>query len=94
MNCTKTGCHVFLASHGEYLYGDAFESDDKKTVVFRVVDTSRKPLADKIHYTVVAPDQWFDKETKATSTLIASAYINYGYEGKAIASLKLVEGGS
>ncbi len=85
MNCMKTGCHVYLKNYGEYLYGDAFESADNKVALFRIVERSRKPLFNRLHYTIEESSQWFDKDKEgATSTLIAFDFKNHGYEGKEI----------
>ena len=81
--CIKTGAHVRLSSHGEWLYGDVFKTS-KGDLIMRVCDRRREPLLDVKHFTIMSYDVWFD-ETKTSgdhnSTLVAEGFIEHGYEG-------------
>jgi len=83
MICIKTGAHVRLTSHGEWLYGDVFKTT-KGDYVMRVCERRREPLIDVKHFTFHSYDIWFD-ETKTSgeqnSTLCAEGVQDHGYEG-------------
>lgn len=83
MQCVKTGAHVYLASHGEWLYGDVFMTS-KSDLVMRVCERRHKPLINVKHFTVMGYDVWFD-ETQTSggqnSTLVAEGFIDHGYTG-------------
>lgn len=88
MTCTKTGAHIFIEQYGEYCWGDAFEvtADDEtgaSIAYFRIVSRSFVPHLYALHYTVLGIDNWLDKDSPI-STLIATSFINHGYEGKPI----------
>lgn len=82
MQCTKTGCHVYLKEYGEYVYGDAHMVGN--VLVLRIVQRSFSgPLADRLHYEVGQAEGWFDKNrSDGSSTLLTTQYIDHGYEGK------------
>ena len=84
--CIKTGAHVRLNSHTEWLYGDVFRTS-QGTLLMRVCDRRREPLLDVKHFTFMSYDVWFDEnETSSNrnSTLVAEGFIDHGYEGISI----------
>lgn len=89
MTCIKTGCTVYLDCYGEWLYGDAFRTDNG-TYYFRLVDRTRnkqmlEDYGSRLHFSVESFDNWFDLDAtsaKTPSTLIAKGEVIYhGYEG-------------
>jgi hypothetical protein len=61
MPCTRTGCHIFLETHDEYLWGDAYEVGD--VAYFRLSFRSRQKIngMERVHYVVHDFDNWFNK---------------------------------
>ena len=80
MTCMKTGAEIYIDQYGEWAHCDAFVVNG--VAVFRIVQTSREPMADKIHYTVHSVDEWFDKDS-IVSTLISTlgGWTNHGFDG-------------
>lgn len=83
MQCMKTGAHVHLASHNEWLYGDVFLTT-KGDLVMRVCSRSHECQHKVKHFTIFSYDVWMD-ETKTSgdrnSTLFAEGFMSHGYEG-------------
>jgi len=80
MQCTKTGCHIYIEQCNCYAYGDAFEGNG--VALFRIVQIEFEPISSVLHYRVGDFDQWFDRDRKGVaSTLISSSFENLGYGG-------------
>ena len=77
MPCIKTGCVVYLADYGEWIYGDAFEHNGVLLVraVYRTRDSKDlEEFGDVRHFTVHRTTQWWDEKVtsmKQNSTLIS-----------------------
>ena len=87
MTCIKTGCNAYIEPYGEYVHGDAFQTDNN-TLYLRITSRTRtRPTGEKLHFNIENYEDWFDKSLAGTpSTMIVSedCYENYGYEGKEI----------
>ena len=83
MQCTKTGAHVHLASHDDWLYGDVFKTTNGDFIM-RVCERRHKPLLHVKHFTFLSYDVWWNEtETSGdrNSTLAAEGVIEHGYDG-------------
>lgn len=80
MTCEKTGAVAFIAEYNLYAICDVFRKDSVR--VFRIAGTSFiQPRGDFVHYTVWTADQWFDRLSSETSTLISTSAAYHGYDG-------------
>lgn len=80
MICEKTGAVAYIAAYNVYAICDVFVKDSVR--VFRIAGTNfLQPRGDLVHYTVWAIDQWFDRLSTGTSTLISTSAAYHGYEG-------------
>ena len=76
MNCTQTGCYVFITSHNALFVADMFV--DASITVFRIGGRvlchqsipDRKRAAEYIASDYL---HWFDKEGKGDATLLCTA---------------------
>lgn len=84
MPCTKTGAQIYLATHDEFLYGDAFELNG--VAYFNLA--TRGFSADhgsQIHYAVYDYDTWLNQGLENSiihgSLLVTADYKSLGYTG-------------
>ncbi len=84
MTCIKTGAVIFIEPYQEFAYCDAFEINN--IAYFRIVERIRlgqsKDILLDINYVIYDYQNWFDKDSKTTSTLITNNYIYVGYNAK------------
>lgn len=84
MKCIKTGCDVFLMSHGEFVHGDAHltESGD---LVIRTSCSERQPIGSRRHFTIMEAEHWFDEDRPkgqyGTMIVTKGMFTNHGYDG-------------
>lgn len=82
--CIKTGFQAYLDPRNEWLYGDAYRVGD--VYLFRVCETSLRPIRDRKHFTINNWRLWFDSHITSmdsNSTVVCNAkdVIDHGYEG-------------
>lgn len=92
MQCIKTGCDVFLDQYGEWVHGDAFETEGGDLVI-RASWRSREPTGARRHFTVLDVGRWFDERAHEAagckegrnSTIVVDRglWTNHGYQGVA-----------
>lgn len=85
MPCIKTGCHIYLETHGEYFWGDGFKVGN--TYYFRITSHETpefEPIHSHLHFKVLDYDNWY--KDRPYNTLIAheNHVVDYGYEGTEI----------
>lgn len=83
MKCIKTGCEVFLMSHGEFVHGDAHLTD-RGDLVIRSSCRSREPMWNKRHFTVMEYESWFDENhggQYGTMIVTRGMFTDHGYQG-------------
>jgi len=91
MPCKKTGCQIYLRTHNEFLWCDAFEVGE--VAYFRCVDRSRTPYDhadEEIYYIVDDFDNWLDKDSGRTSTIITNQFKQYENRADRLAAFLLV----
>ena len=80
--CIKTGCLVYILDYGEWVYGDAHMVGNVLIIHVAGIDLAA-PKNGKMHFAINKVDYWPDRNSNRVeySILMATDFINYGYEG-------------
>lgn len=84
MKCIKTGCDVYLMSHGEFVHGDAHMTESGDLVI-RTSARDHKPIGAFRHFTIMEAEHWFDEYRPGgqhgTMIITKGMFNDHGYKG-------------